>query len=493
MKRKLSTILNSRIKSFEEIPGPFSIPILGTLYQYFPVIGRYKFDRLQRNGMEKYQRYGQIVREQIIPGINLVWLFNPDDIQTIFRNEGKYPQRRSHLALKKYRLDRPMVYNTGGLLPTNGSDWLRLRSIFQKGLSSPKAVENFLPISNQVVQEWVLIVKDLSKKESFDYLPQISRLFLELTGVAAFDIRLDSFSKQELHPNSRSSKLIKAPYTSNSCILKLDNGPQLWKKFDTPLYKKFKKAQIFMEEVAIDLLSIKLSLFQENGPQTKSLLESYLSSPNLDFKDVIGFACDFLLAGIDTSTYTTSFILYHLAKNPQSQQKLYEESLKLLPSPFSAVTKEILSQAYYAKAVLKESLRLRPISVGVGRILEKDTVLSGYNVPKETVIITQNQIACRLETNFPNPNDFIPERWIKEHEFYKPIHPFLVLPFGHGARSCIARRLAEQNMLIVIMKLIRCFEIGWSGPDLDTKSLLINKPDGSITLTFKSRQGRKIE
>lgn len=36
----------------------------------------------------------------------------------MFRCEGKYPQRRSHLALEKYRLDRPNVYNTGGLLPT---------------------------------------------------------------------------------------------------------------------------------------------------------------------------------------------------------------------------------------------------------------------------------------------------------------------------------------------------------------------------------------
>jgi hypothetical protein len=34
------------------------------------------------------------------------------------------------------------------------------------------------------------------------------------------------------------------------------------------------------------------------------------------------------------------------------------------------------------KAVLKESLRLNPISVGIGRILAQDAVLSGYHVPK---------------------------------------------------------------------------------------------------------------
>lgn len=40
------------------------------------------------------------------------------------------------------------------------------------------------------------------------------------------------------------------------------------------------------------------------------------------------------------------------------------------------------SGAPYARAVLKECLRLNPISVGVGRNLNNDMVLSGYRVPK---------------------------------------------------------------------------------------------------------------
>lgn len=58
------------------------------------------------------------MREEIVPGVNIVWLFKPEDIETMFRCEGKYPKRRSHLALEKYRLDRKDLYNNGGLLPT---------------------------------------------------------------------------------------------------------------------------------------------------------------------------------------------------------------------------------------------------------------------------------------------------------------------------------------------------------------------------------------
>ena len=55
----------------------------------------------------------------MVPGVNIVWLFNPLDIaQAFVESPGSFPCRRSHMALEKYRLDRPHVYRTAGLLPT---------------------------------------------------------------------------------------------------------------------------------------------------------------------------------------------------------------------------------------------------------------------------------------------------------------------------------------------------------------------------------------
>lgn len=53
----------------------------------------------------------------------------------------------------------------------------------------------------------------------------------------------------------------------------------------------------------------------------------------------------------------------------------------MLPVKDGDVTDDMLKEAYYIKAVLKESLRLRPVSVGVGRILQSDTQFSGYYIP----------------------------------------------------------------------------------------------------------------
>lgn len=102
---------------------------------------------------------------------------------------------------------------------------------------------------------------------------------------------------------------------------------------------------------------------------------------------------------------------------------------------------------------MKESLRLNPISIGVGRITTRDLVLNGYHIPEGTNVVTQNLVACRLNKHFQNANEFIPDRWIagSVHEVGTGVNPYLILPFGHGSRSCIARRLAEQNILIFLV------------------------------------------
>lgn len=71
----------------------------------------------------------------------------------------------------------------------------------------------------------------------------------------------------------------------------------------------------------------------------------------------------------------------------------------------------------------------------------------------QTVIVTQNMVASRLPQYVNNPLVYKPERWLKDSKEFEAIHPFLSLPFGFGPRSCIARRLAEQNMCITLIRV----------------------------------------
>ncbi|XP_055378532.1 cytochrome P450 302a1, mitochondrial [Condylostylus longicornis] len=482
---------NSKLnaKSFEDIPGPSGPLGLGNIFNYLPGIGKYSWLKIHEASLDKYIKYGSIVKEKMVPGNFVIWLYDPNDIAVVL-NEKDYPQRRSHLALEKFRKDRPHVYKSAGLLPTNGAEWWRIRSEFQKELSIPKNVRTFLPDIDNVTKEFIM---NLKSDEIIDILPELARLNLELTCLLTFGVRLGSFSSSEYNLNSRTSKLIKSAEDTNSSILPTDQGFQFWRYFETPTYRKLRKAQEYMESVAVELVSQKLSFYSDesdnfkvNGVKTRvSLLDQYLKNPNIDLSDIVGMTADMLLAGIDTTSYSTSFALYHLAKNPESQNKLLDESRTILKNPCDAISEEILkSKIPYARAVLKEVFRLNPISVGVGRILNSNCVLGGYNVPRDTVVVTQNMVASRLEKYFENAAKFSPERWMNR----AVINPYLVLPFGHGMRACIARRLAEQNMLVFLLRIVRLYEIKWMGKDfMDVETLLINKPDQPVKIVLIPR------
>lgn len=211
-------------------------------------------------------------------------------------------------------------------------------------------------------------------------LEEISRLNLELTCLIAFDETLNSFSLEERCPESRSSKLIKAADETNKNILPTDQGFQMWRFFETKEYKKIKQSQQFIEEVSIELVAKK----QRQLNSGNSLLDQYLKNPMLDVKDLYGMSADLLLAGVHTSSFTTSFALYHISMHQHVQELIYQEALHALPNVNDNLTPEVIdSKISYLRAVLKESLRLNPISVGVSRILNNDKILGGYHVPKD--------------------------------------------------------------------------------------------------------------
>lgn len=148
----------------------------------------------------------------------------------------------------------------------------------------------------------------------------------------AFDVRMESFTDKERHSKSRSSKLIQAAEDANSCLLPLDQGLPIWRHIETPVYRKFRLAQEYLERweynhqqthlqiwyikwiswfefsVAVDLVSQKISYFDERSSVHKesrrSLLDDYLLNPKLDLADVVAMACDVLLTGVDTVNLT---------------------------------------------------------------------------------------------------------------------------------------------------------------------------------------------
>ena len=83
---------------------------------------------------------------------------------------------------------------------------------------------------------------------------------------------------------------------------------------------------------------------------------------------------------------------------------------------------------------------------------------------------------------FPEPEKFIPERWI-EHK--KNIHPFSVRNFSHGPRMCIGKRFAELEIQVAIAKVLQNFTIEWAANyEMETVNDLVNTPEKPLVFKF---------
>ncbi|KAJ5496752.1 hypothetical protein N7463_008739 [Penicillium fimorum] len=89
---------------------------------------------------------------------------------------------------------------------------------------------------------------------------------------------------------------------------------------------------------------------------------------------------------------------------------------------------------------------------------EEETTYNGYIIPKGSVIIPNVWTISREESLFgPDPDDFIPDRWLdKEGKQLKDLPP---AGFGYGRRTCPGRYFARNFIWIVVAQLIWSYDI----------------------------------
>jgi len=143
-----------------------------------------------------------------------------------------------------------------------------------------------------------------------------------------------------------------------------------------------------------------------------------------------------LLAGHETTATGLAWTLDLLTRNP-----------------------EVLRRAQtggdeYLRAVVSESLRLRPVVPLAGRRLVTDLDVDGVHLPAGTDVTPAMWLAHTRPEAFPDPYAFRPERFLD-----KPPSTYTWIPFGGGVRRCIGAAFAEMEMRIVLGEILRRFDL----------------------------------
>ena len=172
-----------------------------------------------------------------------------------------------------------------------------------------------------------------------------------------------------------------------------------------------------------DILTLLLSARDEHGdPLTDRELRDELIT--------------ILLAGHETTATSIGWAFERLLRNPLALQRLVAEVKA--------------GESDYIEAVIKETLRVRPVVPEVFRAPTEPVELGGYRFEPGT------QLAASIllvqydpELYPPDPHAFRPERFLEGAP-----EPYTWVPFGGGVRRCLGAAFAQLEMKIVIATLL---------------------------------------
>jgi cytochrome P450 len=117
----------------------------------------------------------------------------------------------------------------------------------------------------------------------------------------------------------------------------------------------------------------------------------------------------------------------------------------------------------YLDAVVKESLRIRPVIPGVGRVVrERPFRLGEYVIPTGIEINPSIRVIHRREDVYPDAGAFRPERFLGDD----PPDTYSWIPFGGGTRRCLGASFALMEMRIVLARVLERAALRAASPEL---------------------------
>ncbi|KAL6455928.1 hypothetical protein MHYP_G00357790 [Metynnis hypsauchen] len=475
-----------RVKSLREMPGPSAV---GNLVEFFYRDG---FSRIHEIQLEHSQKYGKIFKSRFGPQL-VVSIADRDLVAQVLRAEGVTPQRGNMDSWKEYR---DLRGRSTGLISAEGDDWLNMRSVLRQLIMRPRDVAVFSDDVNSVVADLVDKVRRLRRQQP-DGLTvlNINDLFFKyaMEGVASilYEARLGCLEDEIPKMSQEYIKALHLMFSSFKTTMYAGAIPKWlrpifpkpWEEFCSSWDGLFKFSQIHIDRKLAD---IKRKV--EKGEEVEGgLLTHLLVTKEMNVEEIYANMTEMLLAGVDTTSFTLSWSTYLLAKHQTVQQQIYEEVTNVLGG--RVPTADDVPQLPLIRGLVKETLRLFPVLPGNGRVTQDDLVLGGYFIPKGTQLALCHYSTSMDEENFPCAEDFRPDRWLRKDTLDR-VDNFGSIPFGHGIRSCVGRRIAELEMHLALIQLLQKFHIDVSPVtgDVRAKTHGLLCPGAPINLRFVDRK-----
>ncbi len=155
-----------------------------------------------------------------------------------------------------------------------------------------------------------------------------------------------------------------------------------------------------------------------------------------------------LLAGHETTATSLAWAFHRLLGRPEVLDRLRAELGGRRVEP------EEVGRLEYLDAVIKETARLNPVIVNVGRRLQAPMRIGGHDLPAGVVASPCIYLTHRRADLWPEPERFDPDRFLGARP-----SPYAFFPFGGGVRRCIGAAFASYEMKIVLAEILARVEL----------------------------------
>lgn len=398
---------------------------------------------------------------------------------------------------------------SGHLFSMNGEKWRNLRNKLSPTFTSGKLKAMFPTLVECGDSLLKFVDKYAEKGQTLEVRDILARYTTNIIASVAFGIDIDCITNENESFRKYGKKVFE-PSFGNALrgltafifpklmpILNLKGVSQDVEDFILSMTRQSLEYREKNNITRKDFLQLMVQLRNTGAVQSDGVWETKIihdeSKKTLSVGEVAAQSFVFLIAGFETSSTTMSYCLYELARNPEYQKRVQQEIADVLAKHNGEITYESVSEMHLLENCIDETLRMYPPLLILNRECTKDWKIPGT----DTTIRKGVQVAIpafalqRDEKYYPNPNQFVPERFNAENSAGKSFVDRPYMPFGEGPRLCIGMRLGKMQSKVGLVLMLKNYNFDLTGSTL--KPLVINpssfviSPVGGLPLKITKR------
>jgi cytochrome P450 len=359
-----------------------------------------------------------------LPGFGspLVVFSDPDGIQAMISHP------RAKVSGAKLAL-RPILDDSSVVL-TSGPDNAQMRKLLMA------------PFHGQRMHAYGDVIADMTDRMLASWRPGSTLLFHPAMVQLTLDIIIDALFGDECDDVQAQVGKLYLQWASHATkphtifpFLRRDLGPR------SP-WAAFKRSKAELDSAILQVIRRRRATAAGNDTVGDLISARYDDGLPLDDNEICIQLRTLLITGHETSATAMAWTLAWLVREVEVLREL-QAQLRACSTLAAQAAVPLLD------ACMKESMRLTPMVPILMRKLEVDAELAGCHVPAGVTVGACAYLAHRRSEVFPEPERFMPERFIGRSP-----SPYAYFPFGVGRRICLGMPFAMREMKIVLARLL---------------------------------------